>query len=348
MPGGDALGIGRLIWTIDRCQPDVVVLLNDPWHVPLYTRHLKQFKEYAQLPTVGYIAVDGLNCAGRGMNHLDLAVFWTEFAEKEARLGGFKRDSAVVPLGVDLMNYYPEEKPLARTARGLPSELHDVFIVGNANRNQPRKRLDLTIRYFAKWLEKYPHSDAYLYLHVAPTGDKGYDCEQLADYYGVKERLMLMTPEMFYGITEEQMRDTYNTFDVQISTTQGEGFGLTTLEGMACGVPQIVPNWSALGELTKDAAWQIPCTSTCATHNNINVIGGIMDEDLAILALEHLYRYKDERKRFSEAGLLRVNEKRFRWRVAGESFRSLIGGLLGEGEVQGQASDDREAQEVAK
>lgn len=323
-PGGDMFGIGRLVWMCDLVKPDVIVVQNDPWNVPLYTQHLKQFKEYADVPVVAIVAVDGKNCLGKGLNDVSLAVFWTQFALDEARAGGFTGAGLVIPLGVDLDQYRPIDRYEARLRRGLPRDLDDAFIVGNVNRNQPRKRWDLTIKYFAEWLRYEKAENAYLFLHAAPTGDTGVRIRDLATYYGVLPNLILMEPQAFYGVSEDEMRDTYNCFDVQISTTQGEGFGLTTFEGMACGVPQIVPAWSALGELCEGAARLVPCTSTAIGPPYVNVIGGVADEAMFVTELSALYNSADARRELREAGLARVREERFRWTHIGEAFRDVL------------------------
>jgi hypothetical protein len=35
-PGGDGLGVGRLVWVCDRVHPDVIVIQNDGWFIPYY------------------------------------------------------------------------------------------------------------------------------------------------------------------------------------------------------------------------------------------------------------------------------------------------------------------------
>jgi hypothetical protein len=70
-----------------------------------------------------------------------------------------------------------------------------------------------------------------LYLHVCPTGDVGYAIDQLAKYYNLKGRVILVQPGVYHGSSEDEMVLTYRAATVGISTTQGEGWGLTTMEG---------------------------------------------------------------------------------------------------------------------
>lgn len=328
-PGGDSFGLGRLIWMCDLMKPDVIVLQNDVWNMPMYFRKLAQFEEYADVPIVGIVAVDGKNCMGKTLNPLSLAIFWTQFGLDEAREGGYTGAATVIPLGVDLEIYRPMDKLDARWKR-MPKEMDDKFIVGNVNRNQPRKRWDLTVRYFAEWIKQFKVEDAYLCLHVAPTGDIGVDIHNLACYYGIADRVLLVEPPVFYGLSEQEMAETYNCFDVDISTTLGEGFGLTTLEAMACGVPIIAPNWSALGEWTKDAAWLVPCTSTLvnAPIGAAHVIGGVVDEQLFITALQYLYANRDVLARNGQAALERAREPCFRWADIGAAYARAFAGVF--------------------
>jgi len=319
--GGDAFGLRRTADLVTKIKPDVVVIQNDPWNIPEY------LKRTGTAPVVGFLPVDGKNCRGEGLNGLDLAIFWTQFGANEAARGGYRGPSTVIPLGVDLAVYSPGDRAQARARIGL-ERVKDAFIVGNVNRNQPRKRLDLTVEYFARWIRERGISDAYLYLHVAPTGDAGYDVAQLAAYYGVANRLIVVNPEIGHGVKEATLADTYRCFDVQVSTTQGEGWGLTTMEGMACGVPQVVPDWAALGEWPRGAAALVPCSSRAVTPNYINAVGGIADPDEWIMALNRIYIESPNLESLSARGLALVARQEFLWDSISERFGEALNGVL--------------------
>lgn len=321
-PGGDFFGVRRVREIMRLEKPDLIVIQNDPWNIRPYMEMIREESE--TIPVVGAIAVDGLNCRGTELNLLDACVFWTNFGLNEARAGGFTKPGFVVPLGVDESIYFPRSRQECREqVLGIP-ELADAFIVGHVARNQPRKRLDLTIRYFCQWLAKSQVQDAYLMLHVAPTGDVGYDLRQLFRYYKERyqlgKRLILSEPDPGKGDPEEKVAAIYGCFDVLFTTTQGEGWGLPVLEAMACGVPAIVPDWSALGDWAAPAAYLVPCTSTSATFNGVNVIGGIMDEGRAIAALDHMYSLPALRERYRKAGIALAARPDYRWPAIGAAF----------------------------
>ncbi|HEY8429615.1 MAG TPA: glycosyltransferase family 4 protein [Sandaracinaceae bacterium] len=327
--GGDVYGLGRIGALVERLEPDVVVVLNDPWIVA-------QFAALRlPVPLVGYMPVDAPNIRESVAQALSsgvaLSIFYTQFGLDELRARGFRGRSAVIPHGVDLDVFQPMPRAVARRSLGLDQFLPaGSFVVGNVNRNQPRKRLDLTVQYFARWLEESkPDRPAFLYLHCAER-DQGWDVRQLAEYYGVRRRLLVThgfaTP--LQGPPPEWLRALYCALDLQVSTTLGEGWGLTTMEGMACGVPQLVPEWSALAEWPRGAVRYVPVTSYVAAAQQLNTIGGVADAQVFVAELDELYRNDLEREALGRRGRELVSRPEFRWSTIGERFHQELTGLL--------------------
>lgn len=332
---GDVLGAYRLVWMCDFVKPDVIVLQNDGWNIQQYIRRVQakkpsgeyMFPEHAAVPIIAIVAVDGKNFQGGWLDGVDHAVFWTQFALNEARAGGYTGPASVISLGVHLETYKLQDKQAARRRR-MPVEMAEAFIVGNVNRNQSRKRWDLTVKYFAEWIKAKHVEDAWLYMQPAPTGDTSTDVQQLARYYGVEHRIALAHSDKFYGVSEQEMAELYSCLDVCVSTTQGEGFGLPALEAMACGVPCILPDWSAYGEWAKAGAWLVPCTSTAVGQPYVNVIGGVPDERKFVEALHALYANAEARKNNAQAALECAQQSCFRWENVGQAYLEMLDALL--------------------
>ena len=328
-PGGDAFGIGRFSWMVNIVKPDVIVIQQDPWNFPAYFAQLRKIPEHSEIPVIGVVAVDSKNCLGTALNDLQGAIFWTEFGLNEAKKGGFTQPGSVIPLGVDRSVYRSDTRVRARE-KFLPEYLgnkgdqiacDEAYIVGCVGRNQPRKRLDLTIAYFAEWIGMLGIRDTWLYIHSAPTGETGFDLAQLAGYYGVLDRLIMVTPEMFYGLSEEDMANTYNCFDVYWSTSQGEGMGLPALEAMACGIPCILPGSSAFLDWAKGAARLTHCNEIAVTPGGPNSVGAVVDRESSIHALNALYESNSLRQEMSQMSSRRAAESLFNWDVIGQEFR---------------------------
>lgn len=335
--GRDGFGVTRLPRLVARTVPDVVVLLNDPWNVPAYLDSLadRLVEDFPMPKLVGWLAVDAKNQRGEPLNKLDHVAVWTPFAANELRNGGYRGALDIVPLGVDHELFAPGDRAAARAAvlpEGIPE---DAFIVGAVGRNQPRKRLDLTIAYFAEWARRGQHENAYLYLHVGPTGDMGCDVRSLTAYYGVLGRVLISEPPIGSGIEDEQMASVYSALDVLISTTQGEGWGLTALEAMACGIPCILPRWSAFADWAAEGVITVPCTSTApsAPLNGLAyTIGGIADREQFIRELENVYVNPAYRSEVALRGQ-RI-AKRFSWSETGKQFVAMLEDLAPEAAME--------------
>ena len=132
--------------------------------------------------------------------------------------------------------------------------------------------------------------------------------------------MICIEPSVWHGATEEFLRYTYCAFNIGVNTAQGEGWGLTTMEGMACGIPHVVPDCAALGEWPGDAVVKVPCREIAVTPNKINVIGAIPDRGAFIAALDALYREAKLRAELTKKGLALVRNDAFRWPTIGAQY----------------------------
>lgn len=128
------------------------------------------------------------------------------------------------------------------------------FIIGNVNRNQSRKDIPNTILGFWEYHEKY-QSDCFLYLHMNPKDPMGWNLRVITNQLGMVEgKHFMFPPEEDYnqGASIEKMNQIYNSLDAFITTTTGEGWGLTVTEAMATRRPIIAPIHTALTEITNE------------------------------------------------------------------------------------------------
>lgn len=324
-------GKGAIARLATDVKPDVIVLQHDPWQVAGW------LKEIGHATAVAVMPIDGTNCRCEYLNKLALAIWWTKFADTEARLGGYAGPSAIVPLGVDLDAYLPLDKKASRARLGLPPELHDAFIVGVVARNQPRKRLDLTVRHFAEWVKSCDVPNAYLYVQTAPTGECAYDVSELMRYEKLSSRLILVEPKMRKTMSEQGMAHVYSSLDVYFTTTQGEGWCLPAMEAMACGTAVVAPGHSAFGDWAREAAHLVPIAEVAGTINpmsamsgiRVAVMGGVPDRAENVRALDRIYRDVAYREHLAERGLALVQRPEYRWPAIGEAFSRAVAEAVG-------------------
>lgn len=380
--GNDGLGAGRLPRLIASIKPDVVVILSDPWQIPGYLDHINRYFELKDgkrpddFPKlVAWLAVDGLNqVTAPRLNDLTRVVVWTEFAAKELtrcglkpkrwrnetllekeslecgydtyKLGEVCQSPCIVPLGVDTSIFCPTDQAQARQLLFGDLNLPPAyFVVGYVGRNQPRKRLDLLLAYFSEWINSRRITDAYLFLHVAPTQDMGADLQALAHYHGLDAvngngKLIISEQPTHKGTNELDMPLVYSAMDLFVTTTQGEGWGLPLHESMACGVPVIAPDWSGLstngGWPTPGSMIRVDCNAVALTapiNSLAHTIGGIPSMPEMVRALDQVYNNWKEgnglSNRLIEAGLKCARE--FTWERSAKEMEKVLLEVLGRG-----------------
>jgi glycosyltransferase involved in cell wall biosynthesis len=122
-----------------------------------------------------------------------------------------------------------------------------LFNIGGFDR---RKNLPLLIEAFAAALPSLD-DDVRLVIAGAPhTGNERVfpPLEPVIREHGVEGRVVLTG-----RVTDEERLALYQAAHVYITPSEYEGFGLTPLEAMACGVPAIVANRTSLPEVVGDA-----------------------------------------------------------------------------------------------
>ncbi len=140
--------------------------------------------------------------------------------------------AVIIPPGVDPEWFHPAAiqaaRPAARQRLGYGDERLVVLFAGSEFQ---RKGLDFLLEAAAL----VPGVE----LLVAGRGDRAAHFNRLVERLGLRERVR------FLGLVGE-MREVYAAADVVALPSRSEAFGMSVLEGMACGLPVIVaPNAGA-------------------------------------------------------------------------------------------------------
>jgi len=117
------------------------------------------------------------------------------------------------------------------------------------NRNARRKQSGCLLWWFKEFLDKIGHDKAVLMMHTEPKDEHGQDLEVIT------KELDLLEGEVVFSTTKlqpEHLAQLYNAVDCTINISDAEGFGLATLESLACGTPIIVNMTGGLQEQVTD------------------------------------------------------------------------------------------------
>jgi glycosyltransferase involved in cell wall biosynthesis len=116
------------------------------------------------------------------------------------------------------------------------------------NRNARRKQSGTLLWWFKEWLDKVGHDKAMLVMHTDAQDPHGQDLPHLIQHLGLQGEILLSTQK----VTPQELAGFYRAADYTINISDAEGFGLATLESLACGSPIIVNMTGGLQEQVTD------------------------------------------------------------------------------------------------
>lgn len=296
--GGDIWGFRR-IPDFAKFDFDFIFILNDVWVINTYLEQIKKGFGENIPPVIVYFPVDSMFLDKDWFQHFDIVtkVFvYTYFGYEQVKPFVEEEKLAIMPHGIDPSKFYrvPGGKFAARKEL-FPArpDFQEGWIVLNANRNQPRKRVDLSIEGFALFAEDKPEN-VKLYLHMGMK-DMGWDIIKLTQRYKIDHRVILTnTLPNLQTIPIQHLNTIYNACDVGLNTSLGEGWSLTNMEHASIGGVQVVPNHSALTELYQDCGILIPVNQWLTGNETLTVSGMVSQEDVAE-ALQTAYDSREDK-----------------------------------------------------
>jgi glycosyltransferase involved in cell wall biosynthesis len=326
MLGGNIYGIDRVAQLASTGEFDVIFLLNDAWVISYYLETIKKnlletMKD--KLPKiVVYFPVDSKYHDPAWYKDFDIvtkAFTYTEFGKKVVQAAVPGLDIGIIPHGVDLGSFYKMQnegrlearKKLFHNMTATDEKLKDLFIVLNAGRNQPRKRLDITVEGFSIFAYNKPET-VKLYMHCGLV-DSSMNVPYIARRFGVENRLIISNHARgIQKVPVERLNLIYNACDVGINTGMGEGWGLPNVEHAVTGAVQVVPRHSACEELFSDCGILME-TVTNYMFDNSQTVGRLTTAREVARALETLYTNRELTAELSNKGMRKFTQPAYEW-----------------------------------
>jgi glycosyltransferase involved in cell wall biosynthesis len=338
---GDLYGYAR-IEELVNLKPDIIFILNDIWVIMRYLERLREIYEgdvNKKIPKiVVYFPVDGYGYSAewfKDFNIVSKMVVYTKFGYDTVKQAVPLFEPTIIPHGTDTELFFKSENKTEikkEIFKELPELWGDSFIVLNANRNQPRKRLDLSLTGFALFATGKP--DNVRYYHHAGTKDVGWDFVDLLKKIDkefntdVEARIILTNMEHnVQRVPISKLNKIYNACDVGINTSLGEGWGLTSTEHAATGAVQVVPGHTACRELFEDCGEIIPvCLYVRDPAWNLNR-GFVHPKDIA-KGLQNLYEDKERFAKLAKKSYEKFTSLEYQWTAVGKQWDKLFKSIL--------------------
>lgn len=344
-------GEARIREVTERIRPDVIFTINDCWIINNQWNQIKDLRDQIGFKFVGYYPMDSYGwygCLTDTMNEWDAAVCYTKFGAEETVNAGVEKPIWVIPHGVTAGQFYPMDRDECRKQLNLSP---DDFIVFNGNRNQFRKRIDITISAFAKFAVDKP--DAKLYLHMGQK-DQGWDVMPLFHREMTRQGLdpngrIIMTAPTPHGpsVPVDLLNVIYNVADVGVNTCKGEGWGLVNFEHAACRVAQVVPDHTSCKEIF-DGTGTLIRNLHADVDTNFGRIMPCPDDNHLAEILTELYEDRDKLDQVAQACYDRVTDSCFNWDTVASDFDDVFTEVLAKKEEPQIRTSKRKKNKGAK
>ena len=328
----DLHGRGRVVRMLSQNTYDILFILNDTFLIESVMKDILEVREKLpkerQFAIVYYFPIDARPAKSwieNSVLKVDIPVAYTQYAKQQCEELAEKAlpDLRVIYHGTNKKDFFverDEDTKLFKTAVFGPHA--EDFIVLNVNRNQPRKDLHRTFAAFKLFKEKHPKSFLFMLCQMQ---DIGGDIGEIAKRYGLVlgEDWACPAPGTYYaamGYTLDIVRKLYNAASLIVSTTLGEGWGLSSTEAFSCKRPILFPKNTSLIEIIgEDEERGYFCSSgedldhfTCLGQVDNNIIRPIVNVfDMADKMCYIAENYEEAKKKA---------EKGHKWAVSWEDL----------------------------
>lgn len=330
--GGSLYGENRVVDILNAEEFDILFILNDAWVIDRLLKAIKKGVTKELPAIVVYFPVDAEEHDSEWYQDFDIvnrAVTYTKFGEQVVKTCVPNMKLDIIPHGADKATFYKKyntklEAKAYLFGEALNSIEHpeDSFIVLNANRNQPRKKLGTTLKGFQLFSKDKP-SNVKIYMHCGIV-DNSINVAKLAVRYKIDNRLIVSSSKRGVQVVpDSRLNDIYNACDVGINTSMGEGWGLTNMEHAMTHAAQLVPNHSACAEIFGDCGLLIPTHHETLFDLSMTLGKEVSPESVAD-GLQNLYDNKSYREELAQLAYAKFSRDEYDWAVISDTWKNLF------------------------
>jgi len=218
--------------------------------------------------------------------------------------------------------------------QGPNCPIHTDKWIGRTDRHMPRKLYNAMLRSLVPVLGEHP--DAIFIIHCSGTDQGGSLPDTIGKMPGANKLSGDSTsPESWSlfdreyaqvivtnnsGLERNALASLYNAFDLYVSNSP-EGFGLTIAEALACGVPAVGLDYSAVPEVIGPAGVTVP--AAYEYDNPYDSFWAAPDEVKFTEAVDAMLRDKERRETLGRKGPRHVRAN-FVWADKARQFADIL------------------------
>jgi len=233
---------------LKKVNPDIICSLNDH-HILIAQIKCINSCSFWKGITVAYMPIDAENYPEhffKDLHNFNHVITMNNSSKKILLESKFYGHIYVLNHPIKETFFEIKDKSSLRNMFGDKINANSILIF-NANANSDRKRLDLTIESFYMLYKKYTDNiqiqTKNVFL-VLKTSGGYFDIERIINNMDIKydiilkKNIILVTNKFSY----EDLNRFYNCADLYITTTSGEGWGLTAFEFLKLNIYTLVPS----------------------------------------------------------------------------------------------------------
>lgn len=263
-------------------KPDVMFTLQDIW--TMNPQLLQQFTRFIPI-----IPIDHEPTPPAILERLKMAyriVTISEFGHDQLKNEGLH--SMYIPHTVDTNIFKKMDNKEVRKSIGIPEDTFLFGMVAANKDNPPRKSFQEVLDAFKRFQEK--HDNSMIYFHTLLKQSGGFDIEEYAKYLGIGHKVAFTQPyDMLFRMTPSDMAKLYSTFDCLLCPSTNEGFGVPQIEAMACEVPVITTDFTAMRTVIVDNVTGYKTKVAYKRFTPLHAFIGVPDVDDLYKNMEKIY-----------------------------------------------------------
>ena len=339
---GDKEFPSRLEPLIMDIKPDLYFSLIDIW----YTKRMVELTNRYNIPYINYFPIDShpipkewikymmestkpITLSHYGVNTiLESAKRW--FDDKEIKKLEEKLEYLYHGVDINVYNQKGRHKArerlitLVNTLAKKDVVNDDTFFIYIGNRNVIRKNIPAALYAIKKFIRLHPNTMIIMKVGMWDDMNNGHNLYELTAKLGLTKHIISIDDEdnPLIGLSDEKIAETLKAADVYLSTTTGEGFGLWTIEAMACGAVPLISNNTTAPEIVIPGTGElINCPTFIVSKYNTKMY--IVDVEDVFDKLIWAYQNPGTLDDYRKEGWRHI-KKTFDWKVIHRKFDSIV------------------------
>ena len=283
-------GSDALVLHAKDFKADVVFTLQDIW--VLHPNDLQQTKRFIPIVPIDHDPIP--NAVFEKLRFAYRIVAISQFGQKQLQKKGLSSTYIQHTVNTDI--FKPLDKIQRRKEVNMPSDMFLCGMVAANKDNPPRKSFQEALDAFKMFLEKVPN--AMFYAHTNPDFPGGFPVKEYARFIGIENKILFPDNyQMNSNTSKAEMALIYNNFDVLLSPSISEGFGIPIIEAQSCGVSVIVNNFTSMPELVRPGITGEVCDILAKRFSGMGSYVGVPDTKSIFDKLMKIYNADRENMR---------------------------------------------------